>query len=215
MPYTVNQAYNRVLEEADKLGSDYFSKPQVLSAFKKEVLDFVGSRAAEAEINQQVTDDIQPLVASVLIPFIPNPDNALEKMATRPNDYFARLSINVQYSDGLKARKPTIEKFGESIHNAASPFKREDRMYPRIQQFSSYYNVITGIPINATIQPSKLILIYVKNPTFGKLDSDLVVNLNDTVCEYLFVQTAANLGINSGGTNAGTKFQANQLFRKK
>ena len=58
MPYTVAEAYNRVLEEADKLGSDYFDKQQVLSVFKKETLDFVGSKAAEAELNQQVTDDI-------------------------------------------------------------------------------------------------------------------------------------------------------------
>lgn len=215
MSYTVSQAYMRILEEADKLGSDYFSLPQVLSVFKKEVLDFVGARAAEAELNQQVTDDIKPLVIPVSIPLIPNPDNALEKMAVLPNDYLARLSINVLYNDGLKARKPTIERFGESNTNSISPFKKADRMYPRIQQFANYFNIITGLSSTSTIQPFKLVLIYVKYPTFGKNSNDVVVDLNDSVCEYLFVQTAANLGINTGGTNSPTKFQANQLFRKK
>ena len=215
MPYTVAEAYNRVLEEADKLGSDYFDKQQVLSVFKKETLDFVGSKAAEAELNQQVTDDIRSLVIPVSIPLSPNPDNSLEKIASIPSNYFSRLSLNVLYSDGLKARKPTIERFGESNFNAISPYKKADRMYPRIQQFSNYFNVITGLSLSGTVQPSKLMVIYIKNPTFGKLDSDKIVDLPDIVCEYLFVQTAANLGVNSGGTNSAIKFQANQLFRKK
>ena len=215
MPYTVSEAYNRVLEEADKLGSDYFNKQQVLSVFKKETLDFVESKAKEAEINQEVTDDIRSLVISIGIPIIPNPDNALEKIAALPDNYLRRLSVNVLYNDSIRSRKPTIERFGESNTNAISPFKKADRMYPRIQQFSNYFNIITGLSSSSTVQPSKLLLIYFKKPTFGKNDSDLVVNLPDTVCEYLFVQTAASLGINSGGTNAALKYQSNQLFRKK
>jgi hypothetical protein len=215
MAYSVTEAYNRILEEADKIGSDYYTLPQVLKAFKKETFDFVGARAAEAEITQEVTDDIRSLVVPAKIAFIPNPDNALEVMAIVPNDYHSRLSINVLYSDGLKARKPTIEKMGEINTNSISPFKKEDRMYPRIQQFSNYFNVITGLSSSSVITPDKLILIYLKKPTFGKALSDQIVNLPDNVCELLFATTANSFKINAGDQRAASTFQINNTYRKK
>jgi hypothetical protein len=215
MAYTVTAAYNRILEEADKLGSDYFTLPQVLSAFKKETLSFVGARAKEVELNQEVTDDVRSLVESKLIPFVNNPDDSLQKMATLPNDYLRKISINVKYTDGLKARLPTIERHGEHNTNSISPYKKPDRSYPLIQQFSNYFNVHTGIPSDATIQPDKLILIYFKNPTFGSTAEQVVVNLPDDVCEYLFVETANALRLNTGEPSASNDFQINQLFRNK
>jgi len=215
MPYTVNEAYNRILEEADKLGSDYFSLPQVLKAFKKETLDFVGARAKEAELNQEITDDIRSLLVSVLIPFINNPDDAIQKMATLPNNYHTKLSLNVLYTDGLKARTPTIERHGEHNTNSVSPFKKPDRSYPLISQFSNYFNVETNIPLDATIQPSKLILIYIKQPSFGVTTSDVVVDLPNQVCEKLFADTANHLRLNTGEPSAGQDFQINQSYRNK
>lgn len=215
MSYTVNEAYIRVLEEADKLGSDYFTLPQVLKALKKETLSFVGARAKEIEINQEVTDDIRPLVASTLIPFIPNPDDALQKIATLPNDYHTKVSLNVLYTDGLKARVPTIERHGEHNTNSISPFRKPDRSYPLIQQFSNYFNVVTNIPADATIQPNKLILIYIKKPTFGINTNEIVLNLSDSVCEYLFAETANHLRVNTGEPTASQDFQINQTYRKK
>jgi hypothetical protein len=215
MSYTVTEAYHRILEEADKLGSDYFSLPQVLKAFKKETLSFVGARAKEAEINQEVTDDIRSLLVPTLLPFIPNPDNALEKMATLPNNYHTKISVNVLYTDGLKARVPTLERHGEHNTNSISPFKKPDRMYPLIQQFSNYFNVHTGLTANSTVQPSKLILIYIKQPSFGVAQTDVMVDLPDSVCEYLFAETANHLRLNTGEPQASQDFQANQTFRNK
>lgn len=215
MSYTVTEAYNRILEEGDKLGSDYFSLPQVLKAFKKETLSFVGARAKEIEINQEVTDDIRPLLVPVLIPFINNPDNATEKMATVPGNYHTKVSVNVLYTDGLKARVPTVERHGEHNTNSISPYRKPERMYPLIQQFSNYFNVHTGLALNATIQPSKLVLIYIKKPTFGVNTTDIVVDLSDTVCEYLFQETANRLKLNTGEPQAAQDFQFNQTFRNK
>lgn len=215
MSYTVTEAYNRIMEEADKLGSDYFSLPQVLKAFKKETLSFVGSKAKEVELNQEVTDDIRSLLVPVLIPFVSNPDNALEKMATVPNNYHTKVSVNVLYTDGLKARVPTIERHGEHNTNSISPFRKPERMYPLIQQFSNYFNVHTGLALNATIQPSKLVLIYIKQPTFGVVGTDVSVDLPDMVCEYLFQETANRLRLNTGEPQAAQDFQFNQTFRNK
>jgi hypothetical protein len=215
MAYTVTDAYNRILQEADKLGSDYFPLPDVLKAFKKETLDFIGSRAKEAEMNQEVTDDIRTLLVSSSIALINNPDVPLEKMAGLPSNYHTRLSVNVLYNDGLKARSPLLERFGESNTNSISPFKKADRMYPRIQQFSNYFNIVTNLTASSTIQPSKLLLIYIKKPTFGKNSTDIIVDLNDSVCEFLFAATANALRFNTGEPMAQTNFQVNQTYRKK
>jgi len=215
MSYTVSQAYTRILEEADKIGSDYFTLDQCLRAFKKEALSFVGSKAKEVELNQEVTDDIRSLLVPVLIPFVNNPDNALEKMATVPANYHTKVSVNVLYTDGLKARVPTLERHGEHNTNSISPFRKPERLYPLIQQFSNYFNVHTGLAINATVQPSKLVLIYIKKPTFGALTTDVVVDLTDSVCEYLFAETATHLRLNAGEPQAAQDFQINQTFRNK
>jgi hypothetical protein len=215
MPYTVTQGYHRVLQEADKLGSDYYSLSEVLKFFKKETLDFIGARAKEAEINQEVTDDLRPLVVSLGIPFINNPDVPVEKIATLPNNYHTKLSVNVLYSDGLKARIPTVERHGEHNTNSVSPFRKADRMYPLIQQFSNYFNVVTGLSLSSTIQPSKLLLIYIKQPTFGVIDTDVIVNLSDSVCEQLFAATANRLRLKSGEPTAAQDFQVNQTYRNK
>jgi hypothetical protein len=214
MSYTVTEAYNRVLEEADKIGSDYYTLPQVLKAFKKETLNFIGERAKEVESSQEVTDDIRSLVESKLIPFIINPDNPLERIASLPNDYHTKLTINVLYSDGLKARKPLIERHGETNTNTLSPFKKADRMYPVIQQFSNYFNIKTGLSAGSPIQPDKLILIYLKEPTFGKLQSDIIVNLPDQVCELLFSTTANSFLVNTGDIRAELDYKINQNYRK-
>lgn len=215
MSYTVTEAYNRVLEEADKLGSDYFTLPQVLKTFKKETFDFIGSRAKLAEETQEITDDMRSLVERQKIPLIVNPDEPLQYIAAIPANYFSRLSVNVEYSDGMMARKPTLERFGESNTNAISPFKKPDRMYPTIQQFGSYFNVITNLPNGSYLIPVKLIMIYFKKPTFGKLQNDIVVDLPDQVCEYLFSTTAATLKLNTGDDRFSVDFQENQTYRNK
>lgn len=214
MSYTVSQAYNRVLEEADKLGSDYFSLSQVLSAFKKETYDFIGERTKEAELNQEVTDDMRSLVKPIKLTLVSNPDEDKCFMAMVPNDYHTKLSLNVLYTDGLTSRKPTIDKMGEDNINNLSPLKKPDRMYPLIQQFSNYFNVNPNLPIGSTIQPDKLILIYFKQPSFGVNNNDVVVDLPNQVCELLFAKTATALLLNIGDERATTTYQVNKLFRE-
>lgn len=213
--YTVIQAYNRILEEADKLGSDYFSLPQVLAAFKKEVLDFVGARAKEAELTETVTNDVRPLVVLANIPLIDNPDFPTQKIASIPNNFHTRLTLNVEYTDKHRARKPTVERFGEHNANMVNPNKRPSKQYPLIQQFSDYYNVHTNIPPLDAVQPETLVLMYIKYPTFGEAQAAPVVNLPDTVCELLFSATAAALMNNVGEPRGQVNFQIDQTFRKK
>lgn len=215
MPYTVTQAYNRILEEADKLGSDYFTLPQVLAVFKTETLSFVGAKAKEIELNQEVTDDMKSLLVPVLISFINDPDNPIEKIATIPNNYHTKVSANVLYTDGLKARIPTFERHGEHNTNSVSPYRKPEKMYPLIRQFANYFKVETGLGLTATVQPSKLILIYIKQPTFGVSGANVVVDLPDPVCEYLFKETATHLRQSTGEPTAPQSFQLNQTFRNK
>jgi len=213
--YTVTQGYTRVLEEVDKLGSDYFALPQVLSAFKKEAFDFIEARAKEAEITQEVTDDIRTLVVPLKVTLTPNPDDAAHYIAALPNNYNRLLRLNIMYSDGITARKPKIEKFGEHNTNMINPLTSPNRSYPLIQQFSNYFNVITGLPVGGVISPTEMIIIYIKKPTFGTQQGQPIIDLPDSACELLFAKTATALLLNTGDPRAQVDFQVNQTYRKQ
>lgn len=210
---TVTKAYMRVLEEVDKIGSDYFSLPQVLSALQKEVWNFVDSRCKEIEITQEVTDDIRSLVIPNKIDLMPNPDEPGEYMAALPNNYHRLLKLNIVFSDNIIARKPRVERFGEHNTNIANPYKTPTRAYPLIQQFSNYFNVITNLPVGGIITPTQMTIIYVKKPTFGTQQSQPVVDLPDAVCEHLFAKTAEALLFNTGDPRGPVDFQVNKTYR--
>lgn len=209
MAYTVNDAYNIVLQEADKMGSDYFPLPAVLARFKTEALDFVGKRAAEVEITQQVTDDIRQLVTLQQITTTVNADEAQCYNAALPLNYHTRFNVKVQYSDGTSADRPTLERIGEHNHNMQDPFKKPTKAYPLVMQMSDFFKIYTGGAV-----ATKLWLTYLKRPTFGVNGGDTVVNLSDDAVEDILKKTAAALHMVTGDPRAPMEIQVNQLSRK-
>lgn len=213
--YTVAEAHIRVLQETDKAGSDYFDLKRVLDEFQKVTWDFVGARAKEIEITQEVTDDIRTLLRSEKINLNNDPDNNLIKMAALPNQYYRRLKINVLFSDGIASRKTTVQRHGEADVNLLNPLKKPDRSYPLVTQFDSYFSVDTGLRSGDIIVPEKLLLVYLKKPNFGKQQTAAVVDLPDDVCEHLFAMTANSLLNGIGDERTATDFQIENTYRKK
>lgn len=215
MAYTVSEAYNKVLDEADKMGSDYMPLPEMLSLFKKETLGFVREKAKDIEKNQEITTDLVPLVKPLSIALIPNPDVPHQQIASRPSDYINRARVNVQYTDLMIARQPSVIKHGEIDSANASPFKRASKMYPIITQFEDYFNVDSGIRSTETIQPMSLILTYIRTPIFGSDLDDVIVDLDDTVCEMLFSRTANQFMVNKGDPRVQMSVQYKETFGNK
>ena len=108
MPYTVSEAYTRVLTEADKMGSDYFSLPQVLDVLQKEVYDFVEDQTKDIEKTQTVTEDIRPLLVVKEESLINSTLFQGDKMAAIPFDLFKPARLNVRYNDDTLSRETTL-----------------------------------------------------------------------------------------------------------
>ena len=213
--YTVLEAYRKTLEEADKMGSDLLTLPVFLMKFKSTSLEFIGARAAEIERTQQITTDIRDLVVPTKRALTPDPDVLGLHMASFPNDYFERIRLNVQYNDGLLSRQPLIIRHGEVDNANINPNKRAEKDYPHITQYSNYFSINTGIPSINTVQPSNLILTYVKQPTFGASVNDPVINLNDIVVTFIISRVADDFRMEKGDPTAPGQVQWTETFRKK
>lgn len=209
MAYTVQVAYMKVLEAADKMGSDYFPQPLVLSRFKTVTYDFLGQKAKEIEMNQEVTDDIKSLVVHAPIAPIPDPNEANCWLASQPLNYHTRLAVIVKYVDGTSSRMPTVERIGEHNSNLANPFKNPTKDYPLIQQMGDYFKIYPG---NNNV--SKFYLSYLRKPIFGINDNDMIVDLPVQVVEALINDVATSLIAKSGDPRTPVDIQVNESFRK-
>lgn len=209
MAYTVNEAYTLVLQEADKMGSDYFTLDAVLKRFRTCAYDFVGSKAAEIERTQQVTDDIRPLVKMAPIAATPSVVEAQVYNAAMPSDYHTRLSIIVEYNTGSRSVKPKIERIGEHNTNMADPFNNAHPDYPLIKQMSDFFEIYPGGPV-----ATQIFLTYLKKPTFGVNLGDLIINLPIAATEEILKQTAASLTLTTGDQRAASEYQVNATSRK-
>lgn len=215
---TVNEAYNKALEEADKNGSDYFSLPQFLVFFKNATYDFLGSRVKDVEASQTITDDIRPLVITNglnLVYDINDPEVFNEMFTAIPSNYYRGIRLNVKYNDGSVAREPNFIRHGEEDHVYSNPNKRPTKDYPLIKELSNVFRVVTNLPVNGTLQASKLICVYVKHPTFGSSGPDKIVDLPIDVVYLLTQRTANSFMETKGDARVGTSIQYRELFRKK
>lgn len=215
MAYTVSQAYTRVLQEADKMGSDYLSLPEFLNVFQKEVYDFVENATKNIEETQLITDDIRPLVKTSELGLVTSSVDSKDVMAAIPLDYFRRARINVIYSDNTLAREPEIIRHGEADYANISPYKKASKNYPVITQHSDFYNVKTNISSGALVQPDKLLIVYIKKPVINTNLNDIITELNDSVCEFLFGRTANSFMITKGDPRGQVSFQHEESFRNK
>lgn len=215
MAYTVSQAYTRVLQEADKMGSDYFTLPEFLNMFQKEVYDFVENATKDIEETQLITDDIRELIKTAEPNLVTSTVDSNDKMGALPLDYFRRARVNVIYSDNTLAREPQIIRHGEADYANISPYKKATKDYPIITQYSDFFNVKTNIPVSAPMQPTKLLLIYVSKPVINRNESDTITVLNDSVCEFLFGRTANSFMVTKGDPRAQIAIQHEESFRNK
>lgn len=215
MAYTVSQAYTRTLQEADKMGSDYFTLPEFLNVFQKEVYDFVENATKDIEETQLITDDIRPLIKTSELALVVSSIDPKDTMAAIPLDYFRRARINVIYTDNVLAREPQIIRHGEADYSNISPYKKATKEYPIITQHSDFFNVKTNIFVGSLIQPSKLLVTYVSKPVINKLEHEIITSLNDSVCELLFGRAANSFMATKGDPRVQMTFQHEESFRNK
>lgn len=209
--YTVQEVYDKTLQQADKMGSDYLALPEALSRLKKAAYDFIGQKSAQVEKTQEVTEDLQSLVK--IAPFIPviDPNVTGTFLVPFPNDFFHRLRITVFYGTTEKSRLPRFQKFGEANTNEVSPYKKPDRKYPLITNYSDYMNINTGGAI-----PSKIAFTYFKKPVFGTEANMAGVWLELPVqaIEEILALMIAEWMVQKGDSRGPSEFQLKETYRQ-
>lgn len=214
--YTVLEGLRKTQEFADKLGSDILTIPIFLPLFEMEVLDFIGSRIAEAEKTQMITDDISGVIKPSNVNLIPDPSDSKYYLAIKPSDYIQRIRANVMYSDGMLGRQPVFLRHGEVDNANINPYKKPTKEYPIITQYENYFQVQSGIPSTNTVQPDKLILVYAFYPTINQGTSDILCpQISKTIQELLFKRVANTFLLNREDPRAPGTIQYAESFRKK
>lgn len=209
---SVDAVYTKALAEADKMGSDYFNLPRVLSFFKTATYDLIGKRIAEIELSQMVTDDIRPLVVKAAPAATADPDEQDCFLVAVPGNYLAKLRLNVQYTDQMLARQPNVVAHGDFNVAMIDPLNRPEKDYPLIVQMEDYFKIYCGPTANV----ANMTLIYVKHPTFGTENdtSQPMVNLPVPTVEAIIKMMVTDWLISKGDQRMQPSNQREKEFRK-
>lgn len=210
MAYTTQEAYNIALGQADKMGSDYFTLPQVLVFFKTATYDFLARRIKVIEKTQEITEDIKALLVVAPLAAIVNTEEPNCYMVAQPSNFHTRLRIAVQYTDQIMARMPRLERHGEANSNTADPLNSPTKHYPLILQLADTYNIYTDFPV------LRMFLTYIKHPTFGTAANPTgqILNLPAQVVEEIIKITVNDYMVSKGDPRSQIVAQNTESFRK-
>ncbi len=190
MDYSLEQTYYYILEKADKIGSDFFQLPVILSRFQSATFEFLNSKIKEIELTQKVSDDVKPLIVPKKFPLIVDTDLGGVK-GPLPNDYYHLLSVKPLIDNGILPRQVTIIRTGQNQVIEIDPFNKPTPEYPVVSQYENYINVNTGSIVNANYA----LIMYIKKPIFAALNqpTSRIVNLSDNVIESIIEITVKQL----------------------
>lgn len=208
MTYTLAEVRDKIDELADKLGSDYFQLPEILNHFRGATLEAVGEALREVEKNQEVVDDIRPLLVPGNLAVIRDPNDAGRFIAAMPVNYMRLAAYDIKYDDGSHCRRAVIKRQAEYINSLLNPNTRPTKYYPIILQENNMWQIDPGK--NAV--PTNMIIKYFKKPKFAKV-SELdkrIVNLPDEMIEKITLATVKNMY----GRTADQRVQVADAFEK-
>lgn len=196
------QLLEKVNDEADKQGSDYFSYPLVKERFRKCTLALIREWVKNAEDTQEVVDDLKPIIKIKPLTPIANPDDVSNFICAVPNDYLHKLSGRFIYDNGQSSVKTTFERHAEEEFNRASPFKRPSFEFPLVSQVGNHFIIDTD-----QVVPKEFKLIYVKIPLFGVGENDPVFDLGEQALEKIVDLVTASFLIKAGDPRSGANYQ--------
>lgn len=191
------QLLDKVNDEADKQGSDYFPYPLVKERFRKCTLALIREWVKSAEDTQEVTDDLRPIIKIKPLTPIVNPDDSSNYITAVPNDYLHKLSGRFTYNNGQTSVKTTFERHAEEEFNRSSPFKKPSFEFPLVSQSGNHFVIDTN-----GVVPKEFKLIYVRMPLFGVGENDNVFDLGEQALEKVVDLVVASLLIKAGDPRA-------------
>ena len=212
MDYTVSQVKKKINQLSDKMGSDYFTLPQILNFFETATYDFVGERLKHVEKTQEITDDIRNLISSpVNLPAIEDPNISGRYIVAVPPNYLRQVAYDVYYEGNVRCRSSKIIRHAEYINALNNPNKRPSKDYPVILQFDSVWEIDAG-----GTQPLHLRLTYGKKPNFATTGepNTRIVNLPDDAIEKIMKITVTNLFGTTADERQQPSYQLQEAYRE-
>lgn len=214
MAYTVQKLYDRVLEGTDKIGSDLFTLPDVMSRVETAAYDFIGETVKYIENTQEIRDDLLPLYKPFTITLIEDPNDANYKVAPVPTDYHHLMQIKV-VNESKPVRKTRVIRHGQEEIFEINPNKKATEEYPTVVLYKDYFRIISpGTPVSVTG-------FYIKKPTFptldenSDLDTEIAVDLPDHSTEKLIKTVITDWLISTGDPRAPMQHQERELYRNR
>lgn len=214
MGYSLLEVSEKVNALADKLGSDFFPRPVMLTVFETSSLDFIGERLKLIEKNQEISDDISNLITPKKIQITPNPDANFpdEYIAPIPVDYMRLLSYGVIYNDNTQSRRTRLMKNSQYEAMKLDANNRPNKFYPIIVQSNSIWKVYSG----SVDTPNKLKIVYCKLPSFAEINqlNTRIINLSDEAVEKIIYMTCTKLFNVTADQRTESNYKLQEAFRK-
>lgn len=204
----------------DKLGSDYFTAPVKYDRFITVTMDFLRESTEYIELNQEISDDIKPLLVRTEKELSKNELSVLKNIwnLPEPADYFRLISAvpvtKKNDEDLILAKQVTILKEGQANAYERDPFRCSSAEYPNVYRIGDKFLIDVGSDKNVY---HKALISYVRKPIFAKdcEKKERIVDLSDLTIEKLCLMTADSLRVSTGDVTAATNFQFNSGFGKK
>ena len=219
MAYTIKYCDDHLDSLTDKLGSDYFPLPVKMGRFVTMTYDFIRENAEWFEANQEVSDDIKPLVIRQEMDCVAviNSNNSLFEVV-EPSNYFRLLSLVPLIVNGATRikRAKTIKIIREGQRDAyiRDPFRTPIPEEPHITRRANFFEINVG---TNNENYTKATLAYIKKPTFGDINNDnaIIVNLPDIAIEKIMLKTAASLRFTTADESANDIYLFDRTFGKR
>lgn len=215
MAYTINHLYKKVLEGADKMGSDFFPLPYVMNKLESATYDFIGETIKYIENTQEIRDDLRTLYKPYKLTVVADESDTTFKAVVLPSDYLHLMNAKVIDSK-VPVRDTRVIRHGQTEIFESNPNTRASAEYPTVVIYKNYLKIISpGTPTH--VQG-----FYVKKPIFGaymEQDDDIEVNiavdLPDNVTEKIIKSIVNEIFIATGDPRAQLQLQDKMLYRKR
>lgn len=220
--YTLEWADRHIDSLIDKLGSDYFPIQLKLERFQTMTYDFIRENTEYLEANQEISDDIKPLLVRTKPTILKDVDFTTSNVwdLPEPADYCRLVSIvpvihdTLTNHDMIKAKKVHIIREGQHDSYERDPFRSATAEYPTVTRIANMFKIDVGTDTSVY---HKGYISYIKNPTFATIAqlTTRIVNLSNIAIEKICLKTADSLRVTTGDVTAATNFQFNAGFGKK
>lgn len=211
MDYKLSEVQEKLKVLADKIGSDYFTLPVLLTVFETAAYDFIGEKLKIIEKTQEVTDDIRSLIIPLDITITEDPNESGKYIAGLPTDYLRQVAYDVFYDNNERCRRADLKRHAEYVMAKNNPNQAPTKDYPIILQFSELFQIDSGSTI-----PKIFKLTYCKKPTIATTGepTQRIINLPDDSIENILKITITQLFNKTADERAIPSYQLQETFRK-